>query len=399
MIALQMFGVVTVSAEPTVTDVRIGVHSTTTRFVMDMTKTVNYKHIFPLTDPYRIVIDLPPQLKWQVPVKSQLRNIGLIAGFRNGLFNPSTYRVVLDLKGPAKIKSSFILPPAEGKRYRLVIDLVASKRMAVLANREGMLGGTVKSKAKEPKSLSIPIPGRKPNPSSQKQRIIVIDPGHGGIDPGAISKSRIFEKHVVMAAAKAFKRRLERDGKYKVVLTRNKDIFVRLRERISIARKNNADLFISLHADAIKSKKVRGMSVYTLSKKASSKEAAALAERENKSDLIAGVDGTEPLDVTKILIDLAQRRSKNESSRFAKLLVGELKNVGKMLPKSQRSAGFAVLKSPDITSVLIELGYLSNSRDANALLNNHHRAKLANALFNAVDSYCSDPTDPCSGPK
>ena len=181
---------------------------------------------------------------------------------------------------------------------------------------------------------------------------------------------------------------MEQSGKYKVFLTRDRDVFVRLRDRIAFARSKNAELFVSLHADAIKSKKVRGMSVYTLSEKASDKEAAALAEKENKSDLIAGIDlSANSKEVTDILIDLAQRESMNESSRFASVLVGKLSGVGPLLPNSHRFAGFAVLKAPDVPSVLVELGFLSNQRDASALLSGAHRTKVADALYRAGDDY------------
>ena len=229
-------------------------------------------------------------------------------------------------------------------------------------------------------------PGRKPE--RRKRKVIVIDPGHGGVDPGALAPSGAYEKDITLAAAKVFKRRLDATKRYEVHLTRDNDTFIRLRDRIAIARAKNADLFISLHADTIASKGVRGMSVYTLSEKASDKEAADLAEKENKADLIAGIDLTsETANVTNILIDLAQRETMNESARFAANLVSELRSVSKILPRAHRFAGFAVLKAPDVPSVLMEMGFLSNPQDEKALTDPAYRARMADSLVQAVNRF------------
>jgi N-acetylmuramoyl-L-alanine amidase len=181
---------------------------------------------------------------------------------------------------------------------------------------------------------------------------------------------------------------LEKSGRYRVLLTRNRDIFIRLRDRISIARDAGADLFISLHADAIKNRKIRGLSVYTLSERASDKEAAGLAEKENKSDLIAGIDLSDKTpEVANILIDLTQRESMNQSARFAEGLVKELARKTKLLRNTHRFAGFVVLKAPDVPSVLIELGFLSNRRDEKALTRKPYRAKLGRAIVESVNNY------------
>mgnify|MGYP003630612655 FL=1 len=227
-------------------------------------------------------------------------------------------------------------------------------------------------------------------PGAVKKRVIIIDPGHGGVDPGAIGLSGIYEKHITLAAARELKAHLERTGRFTVHLTRDRDIFIRLRGRIERARAKNADMFISLHADTIRSKSVRGLSVYTLSENASDKEAAALAERENKADLIAGIDLThESAEVTNILIDLAQRETMNQSARLAAVLVDELGERVKVLRNPHRFAGFAVLKAPDIPSVLIELGFLSNKDDERALRSKHHRKRVAQSIVAAVDQYFS----------
>ena len=219
--------------------------------------------------------------------------------------------------------------------------------------------------------------------------VVVIDPGHGGIDPGSTS-GRVFEKHITLAAAKVIESHLKSLGRYTVFLTRRNDKFVRLRKRIAIAKAHGASLFISLHADAIKNRRVRGLSVYTLSERASDKEAADLARKENKSDVIAGVDlSTESPIVSDILIDLRQRNTMNESSKLAIGLVKHMRQVTKTLSNAHRFAGFAVLKSPDIPSILVEMGFLSNKADEKALLNPKYRAQLARSIGKAVDDYFS----------
>ena len=392
--SLIVTSVAPVRSEPTVSAVRLGVHAAKTRVVIELSERVGF-HIFPLTAPYRLGIDLPA-MNWRAKPRLDFLRTGLVSGLRYGLFSSTASRIVLDLNTPARVKKSFILPPAGGKPYRLVVDIVETghDRMVASEQKRRHMAKSVVPSAREilprppaPGFLPGP-PGRKPNPLSAHERVVVIDPGHGGVDPGAVTHNGIFEKHVVLAAAKVFKKRLERSGRYKVFLTRDSDVFVRLRDRIAFARSKNAELFVSLHADAIKSKKVRGMSVYTLSERASDKEAAALAEKENKSDLIAGIDlSTNSREVTDILIDLAQRDAMNKSSRFAGVLVGKLSGVGRLLPNSHRFAGFAVLKAPDVPSVLVELGFLSNQRDARALLSGTHRIKVADALYRAVDEY------------
>jgi len=218
--------------------------------------------------------------------------------------------------------------------------------------------------------------------------MVYIDPGHGGPDPGTIGHDGAFEKNITLAVAQELQRQLVASGRYRVMLTRIDDRFVALRERFELARLDHADLFISLHADSSFVGDPRGASIYTLSETSSDAEAAALAAKENKADLIAGVDlSKQNVVVTSILIDLAQRETKNLSARFAERLVEELRRVTLLLPNSHRYAGFAVLKAPDIPSVLIELGYLSNARDEALLLSAVHRAKLAAAMLRAIDGY------------
>ena len=217
---------------------------------------------------------------------------------------------------------------------------------------------------------------------------MVVDPGHGGVDPGTTGISGIYEKELTLAAAKELKRQLEASGRYQVVLTRDKDVFLPLRERVQLARTARAELFISLHADSIGSDSIVGSSVYTLSEKASDAQAAALAANENKADTIAGanLDGYSG-EVADILIDLAQRETKNDSAKYAHDLVQELDRSGRMLEHASRSAGFAVLKAPDVPSVLLEMGYLSNPQEERELRDPAYRVRLMTAVKRAVDIY------------
>jgi len=408
MVLVWGLGAASVAAAATATDLRVGVNGDRTRLVVDLSTNVEF-HVFVLSDPYRLVID-SSEIDWRLASEAGLRG-GLIEAVRYGLFQPGTSRIVVDLKQPAKVGNSFVMAPAEGKPYRLVFDLVPVDHASFMAlARTGETPAQAAASRTEPQprapkapppSPSQPtatsaaktaaivppgIPGRKPERA--KRKVIVIDPGHGGADPGALSPSGAYEKDITLAAAKDFKRRLDATKRYDVYLTRDSDVFIRLRDRIGIARAKNADLFISLHADSLAAKGVRGMSVYTLSEKASDKEAADLAEKENKADLIAGIDLTsENPNVTNILIDLAQRETMNESARFASNLVGELRTVSKVLPQAHRFAGFAVLKAPDVPSVLLEMGFLSNPQDERALTDPAYRARMADSLVQAVNRY------------
>ncbi|MBI2236606.1 MAG: N-acetylmuramoyl-L-alanine amidase [Magnetospirillum sp.] len=218
--------------------------------------------------------------------------------------------------------------------------------------------------------------------------VIVIDPGHGGVDPGAIGVSGIYEKNITLAVARELKEALEKNGRFRVYLTRDRDVFIRLRDRIAIARQYNAELFVSLHADAVQNPQIRGLSVYTLSQNASDGEAQALAEKENKADLIAGIDlSHESADVANILIDLAQRETMNRSAVFAGDIVDEVGRDQSLLGNTHRFAGFAVLKAPDVPAVLVEMGYLSNEQEERDLRQPHHRVKLAKSIARAVDRF------------
>ena len=220
------------------------------------------------------------------------------------------------------------------------------------------------------------------------KKIVVIDPGHGGRDSGAIGINNILEKNITLEVARLLKKRFEQNKKFKVILTRNRDIYLKLRTRTKIAKKNNADIFISLHADYHKNRRTRGISLYTLSETASDKEAEALARRENKSDFIDSVElYDDNHEVTNILIDLTKRETLNQSSFLANFLIREFENELSLLQRTHRFAGFAVLKSLEIPSILIEMGYLSNKFDSKLLTQKDYQNKLVEKIFIAINSY------------
>lgn len=373
---------VTPTVTPTVTDVRIGDYSSKTRFVLDISQHVNYR-IFTLADPFRVVIDLP-EVVWRLDRAGAPK--GLVTGFRYGLFRRGQSRIVIDVGVPVLVAKNFMLPPGKNSGHRLVVDLRKSTRQAALQqmHRAGKAGRTVRRPQRTVRRRS----------ASQRRvrrdgrRVITIDPGHGGVDPGATGRTGSREKHITLAQARELRRQLLATGRYRVIMTRNRDIFVRLRERIAIAQEEGADLFISLHADSMRNRRVRGGSVYTLSETASDKEAAALAAKENRADLIAGVDLSDQSEVVaKILIDLRQRLTKNDSAVFAKMLLSELGRTTRLLRNNHRFAGFAVLKAPDVPSVLIEMGYLSNATDERLLRDRRHQRKFAAAVVKALNRY------------
>jgi N-acetylmuramoyl-L-alanine amidase len=370
-----------------VTDARVGVHGAVTRIVVDLSDQVSFD-VFTLDDPYRVVIDMP-EIKWELPASALPSRKGVFGRLRHGLFKPGTSRLVLDCNGPVAVNEAFVMKPLDDKGYRLVVDLVATGYNDFLSSIRGFKREPAASRPTTSPSPSLTFAPPPPRPrSSPVQRVIVIDPGHGGDDPGAIGVSGTYEKNITLAAARDVRNELQRLGGYRVVLTRERDKFIRLRDRVAFGRDADADLFVSLHADTMPNRQVRGASVYTLSETASDAEAAALAVQENKADLIAGVDLTyETSEVANILIDLAQRETMNRSAQFAALLVDELRRETRLLRNTHRFAGFAVLKAPDVPSVLVELGFLSNRRDEKMLQTKAYRQKLAAAIARGIDRY------------
>ena len=224
--------------------------------------------------------------------------------------------------------------------------------------------------------------------TKNKRKTIIIDPGHGGKDSGAVGLYKNLEKNITLKVGLLLRDKFKKKTNYRVILTRDKDFFIKLRNRTKLAKKNNADIFISLHADYHRKSRTRGISFYTLSENASDKEAAALARRENRADLIDGVDlSSESSEVTSILLDLTKRETLNQSSSLVNFLIKSFKSDMNLLQRSHRYAGFAVLKSLDIPSVLIEMGYLSNKYDSKLLMSDEYQKKISEKIVKAVINY------------
>lgn len=363
------------------TSARLGEHPDKTRFVVGLSATTTYR-VFTLANPNRVVIELP-EVDWRLPAGTGLTGQGLVKAFRFGRFRAGTSRIVLDLWKPARINSDFVLPPAADRPARLVIDLAATSQ-DVFEKAAGWPDDPIAALIEEEPPVGAGLlandPGRKP--------VIVIDAGHGGVDSGARGTGGQVEKDVALAAAQSLRDALRKTDRYEIVMTRDSDVFLDLRERVAIARRARADLFISLHADSIDKPRVRGASVYTLSETASDREAEALARSENASDIIAGADLTDETGlVREILIGLAMRETKNFSTMYARALTPELSQATPIVTRPHRYAGFVVLKAPDVPSVLVELGFLSNREDEADLGSAEWRARVAAAMVRATDLY------------
>lgn len=408
MPAVQTTAALPTPARVAVLDARLGLHPDKTRFVLELTEAVPFR-VSTLPDPYRVVVDLP-DLVWPgaaAPVAGK----GLVLRYHCGPVGPAAVRLVFDTDGPVRVRDAFVLPAKDGHQPRLVLDLerVSAGEFdrafaaAVLGREPAAAAAVVPVPPPAPAPvgpaavvpvaapLFAPVPPRmpaRPVPVPEKPTV-VLDPGHGGVDPGALGVGGVFEKDITLATAREVGRQLTASGRYRVVMTRDKDVFVPLRDRVAVARDAGGDLFVSLHADSIGSRAIRGLSVYTLSDKASDREAEMLAAKENRADAIAGLNlSSENDQVASILIDLAQRDTMNQSKRFAKAALDHLGREVKLLPaRPHRQAGFAVLTAPDMPSILIEMGYLSSPQDAMLLNTKEHREKLARALVRSIDAY------------
>jgi N-acetylmuramoyl-L-alanine amidase len=365
---------------PVASDARLGGDGSRTRFILDLSKGVQ-PTAFTLADPYRVVVDLP-QITFRVPAGTGETGRGLVKVFRFGLVMQGGSRIVLDTMGPVRVDRAFVLDPVDSQPARLVLDLVATDRDSFLRNL---------ALEKRPANHGTKTPERDTAAKVDlAQPLIVLDPGHGGLDTGTVAASGETEKVIVLDFAQQLRAKLEKSGKYRVMMTRNDDRFIPLGERVRFARNQQAALFISIHADALASREgdARGATIYTLSETASDAEAARLADAENRADVIAGVDlTTEPDDVADILIDLAQRETKGFSAHFARTLSTELKAAARLHKKPLKSAGFRVLKAPDVPSVLIELGYVSNPQDLKLLTSDAWRSRVTDAVVQAVHTF------------
>ena len=367
-----------------ITSMRIGQGVGSVRIVFDADRKFDYK-VFLLNEPKRLVIDTF-DVKVSPEIEKYVDKNNLVTKTRLGSVGTDGIRIVFDLQKPAIVKKAFMLAPQSNFGWRFVIDVsIASERefsskvgSKYALSNENSFAGSYSSSSSKSSSKAKTV---------NKKKIIVLDPGHGGKDPGAIGYSGVYEKNITLAMAKELKVILEKEG-YKVHLTRSTDIFIPLRDRVKIARKYNADLFMSIHADSAVNRSAKGLSVYTLSETASDKEAAALAERENKADVVAGLNLLEhSKEVSDILINLAQRETMNRSSEFASFMVQEMRKSVKLRDNTHRFAGFAVLKAPDVPSVLLEMGYISNRTEERLLKQKDYRRKLAVSTSKAVEKY------------
>jgi len=375
---------------PIAFDARLAGDAKQTRFVLDLDKPIQFR-AFPLADPYRVVVDLP-HVSFKLAAGIGVAGRGLVKAFRYGLVMPGGSRIVFDLTGPAKIVKSYVLEAANGQPSRLVLEFEEVDRTAFVQSlapenrpelRPGIADANAAVAAADTTAAAMPAQAPDTRP------LIVIDPGHGGIDNGTQAGGEM-EKNLVLGFGLALRDRIEKSGKYRVVMTRTDDTFIPLNERVKVARNQSAALFVSIHADALPRHEgdARGATIYTLSDKASDAEAERLADAENKSDAIGGVNLTdEPTEVADILIDLAQRETRTFSNRIARLLVSEMKKTARMHKHPLKSAGFRVLKAPDVPSVLIELGYVSNKGDLEHLVSENWRNKTVGSMAQAIDAF------------
>ena len=380
------------SGFPVASDARLAGDAKQTRFVLDLDKSIPFR-AFALADPYRVIVDIP-QVNFQLPAGTGVTGRGLIKAFRFGLVMPGGSRIVFDLTGPAKIAKSYLLEAANGQPPRLVLELEEVDRTSFVQMLAPENRPELRPAIADANAAATPVEAAVPaKPAAVDSRpVVVIDPGHGGVDNGtqAAGDSEKIEKILVLGFGLALRDRLEKSGKYRVVMTRTDDTFIPLADRVRIARNQSAALFVSIHADALPKGEgdAQGATIYTLSDRASDSEAERLAEAENKADAIGGVNLTEePTDVADILIDLAQRETRTFSNRFARLLMGEMKSTVRMHKHPLKSAGFKVLKAPDVPSVLVELGYVSNKGDLEHLVSENWRSRTVGSMAQAIDIF------------
>ena len=357
-----------------VADMRVVGDAERTRFVVDLEASPDYVTSL-LSNPDRLVIDLP-DVEFGGPEEPG-EGRGLISDYRFGLIAPGKGRIVLDLAEPVEIVNTFVLDPVAPEPARLVVDMVPTStddfQAAVEADREEQVAAVAPQAGPR---LETHLP------------IVVIDPGHGGIDSGAVGGEGLVEKAITLEFSLELEERLRQGGVLEPLLTRNDDTFLSLSERVAIARQNQAALFISVHADTVRQDYVRGATVYTLSDDATDELAAALAERENRSDVLAGLAiEDQPDDVADILFDLARRETRNLSVRFAMSLVEDMDGSFELNSNPWRRASFRVLKAPEVPSVLLELGYLSNDEDQEMFRSEEWPQDEATAVAKSIEEF------------
>ena len=349
--------------------VRLGGDKAETRLVLDVNRSVSGKLISDGTADGKVVISLSDV---EVPMALGGDGQGLVRRWSVEESGRSA-KVTVELAQDAVVRRRFLLPPGDGvANYRYVIDLKSAKDVPAVR----MAKATATPKVSVTKA------------SAPRKRIVVIDAGHGGKDPGARgSESR--EKDITLASARALKTRLEKSGRYKVVMTRDSDIFVPLETRVKLARRADADLFISLHADAGPDSSTRGLSVYTLSEQGQDRAGRVMGKEDwlmNAS--YAGNNRT----VSQILLDLTQRATKNRSAQFAEMLLERVDDETPLLRRSHRDAGFVVLLAPDVPAVLLEMGFITSPQDEETLASVDGRRRLMNAVGDSIDAYFAEQT-------
>jgi N-acetylmuramoyl-L-alanine amidase len=369
---------------PIASEARLAGDAKQTRFVLDLDRPIQFR-AFALADPYRVVVDIP-QVSFQLKAGAGTAGRGLIKAFRYGLVMPGGSRIVFDLTGPAKIANSHVLAAANGQPPRLVLELEQVDRTTFVQS----LGAAGRPELKPAISDAVEASAAlKPAAPADPRPVVVIDPGHGGLDYGT-QAGGANEKELVLEFGLALRDRIEKSGKYRVVMTRTDDTFIPLADRVKVARNESAALLVSIHADALPRHEgdAHGATIYTLSDRASDAEAERLAETENKADAIGGVNLTEePTEVADILIELAQRETRTFSNRFARLLMGEMKATVRMHKRPLKSAGFKVLKAPDVPSVLVELGYVSNKGDLKHMVSESWRKRTVGSIARAIEAF------------
>lgn len=338
------------------------------RLIIESDKPIKYE-VFSLKNPSRLVVDLA-KIKFSDDFSLPL-NKGIVKEVRFGSFNNDISRIVFDLNKPLKNIKTKLLKPSSGKKRMLYIELEANKII---------LSTKIDNKKKTFQQSKL----------SKKRRTIIIDPGHGGKDPGTSYQGKLNEKDIVLNFSKILKEKLINDG-YRVFLTREIDKFIKLNDRVEFAKKKGADLFLSIHADASKKDNVRGFSVYTLSEKKMDKEAEKVANLENKGSVFSrkgliGINLTQSRNIIEDWqIKQAFKRANRSSFEFAEILVNNVKKKSKLLNRPHRYAGFAVLKSPNYPSVLVELGFITNDKDRNNLRSKNWQSILANKFVDAIN--------------
>ena len=358
------------------------------KLTFDLTRPVE-SSAFVLADPDRVILDLPqvdfnldPDIGKAQPARGRRakKTAALVGSFRFGLLSAGRSRVVVDLRGPARIVRTTV--EKAGDKARLVVELARTDRASFRL--------AAQNRATQAASLVATVP-QAPSASVANKPTIVLDPGHGGPDTGAIVNG-VVEKVVALQFAQTLAKKLEASGTFNVVMTRPDDIFIPLSERVRIARDANAALMISIHADTLtEAGDVSGATVYTVSDRASDAAAAKVAAKENEADAAVGVDGqADAADVSDILFDLTRQETRAYSHVFARTLVNYWKVAGRLNKNPQRAAGFRVLKAPDVPSVLLELGYLSNVNDAAALTSEDWRDKATSRMAEAIGAYFAD---------